>query len=242
MKKENRKKFIFINITSNAIICAVLIVIFAITFIGGTTSAFSTSNETDYKAYYKGNTSKNNISLMFNVYQGTEYITPILNILKQNNVKATFFVGGIWVSQNSEKLEEIYLSGNEIGNHGYLHKDHEKLSLESNIEEINVTHKLVNSLIDYNMTLFAPPSGSYKQATLDAAKSLNYKTIMWTKDTIDWRDQNKKLIYNRAIKSPSNGDLILMHPTKKTVEALNDIVKFYIDNNFNLVTVTENIS
>ena len=240
--KKSRKKFIFINIKSNVIIGFMLAIVFAITFIGGTTATFNQSLSTpNYKAIYNGNQSNKKISLMFNVYQGTEYITPILEILSENKVKATFFVGGVWVSSNKDKLKEIYLSGNEIGNHGYLHKDHGKLSYEDNLEEINVNHTLVESIFDYKMTLFAPPCGSYKQNTLDAANNLNYKTIMWSKDTIDWRDHNKNLIISRATKSPSNGDLILMHPTKQTVEALNEIIKFYLQKEFEIVTVSENL-
>ena len=88
------------------------------------------------------------------------------------------------------------------------------------------------------MTLFAPPSGAYNITTVDAATSLNYKTIMWTHDTIDWRDQDADLIYNRATKNLSNGDLILMHPTKKTVEAMTSIISTAINNGFNPTTVS----
>ena len=88
------------------------------------------------------------------------------------------------------------------------------------------------------MTLFAPPSGAYSINTVDAASNLNYKTIMWTHDTIDWRDQNSDLIYKRAIKDLSNGDLILMHPTEKTVQAMTNIISTAINNGFNPTTVS----
>ena len=62
-----------------------------LTYSGGAIGAFSSTNKTDI--IYSGNVSNNTISLMFNVYMGNEYVEQILNILKENNAKATFFVG-----------------------------------------------------------------------------------------------------------------------------------------------------
>jgi peptidoglycan/xylan/chitin deacetylase (PgdA/CDA1 family) len=197
------------------------VVVAAVLIISISTRAVTVSVE--LKAVYKGE-SIENVSLMFNVYQGTEFIEPILKVLDENNVKTTFFVGGSWVAQNEQVFKRIYLAGHEIGNHGYYHKDHQKITEQRNREEIEITHKLVKSIIGYDMNLFAPPSGSYNNTTLKAAASLDYKTIMWTNDTIDWRDKDRTKIYNRAVKNLSGGTLILMHPTKATLEALPDII------------------
>ena len=91
------------------------------------------------------------------------------------------------------------------------------------------------------MNLFAPPSGAYDKLTVSCADSLGYKTIMWTRDTIDWRDHDADLIYNRAIKNASGGDLVLMHPTQSTVEALPRIIEYFQTNGFNLTTVSQTI-
>ena len=203
------------------------------------TNSVSSNNE---KAIYSGNTNNNNVSLMINVYWGDEYIEPILDCLNQNNIKATFFVGGVWVSKNNEMLKKIYSLGHEIGNHGYFHKDHTTLSENKNQEEIYQTHLLVKELIGIDMTLFAPPSGAYNNKTLSIANDLGYKTIMWSKDTIDWRDNDENLIFSRATNNPKNGDLILMHPTEATLKALPNIINFYKNNNYNLTTVSENLS
>ena len=65
---------------------------------------------------------------------------------------------------------------------------------------------------------------------------------MWSKDTIDWRDHNTNLIFSRATKNMQNGDLILMHPTENTKDALKDIIKAYQNAGFSVVTVSENIA
>ena len=112
------------------------------------------------------------------------------------------------MAQNNNIFDLILNANCEIGNHGYNHKDHTKISKQQNLDEISNTHTLVKNLADIDMNLFAPPSGSYNKQTLEIANSLGYKTIMWSKDTIDWRDKNANLIYTRATTNLANGDLI----------------------------------
>lgn len=191
--------------------------------------------------YYNGDKSSKNVSLMINVYWGTEYLDQMLEILKENDVKTTFFIGGTWAVLNEDMLQKIYQDGHEIANHGYHHKDHDKLDEKGNLNEISTTHTIVKELLNVEMNLFAPPSGAYDKTTVSVASSLGYKTIMWTRDTVDWRDKDAELIYSRAIKNASGGDLILMHPTEKTVEALPRIIDWFKQNGFNLTTVSQTI-
>lgn len=235
----NKKEKFFRKVIVNSLIICMLATICLVGFNGEVMQVF---NESKFKALYSGNTSKPNVSLMINVYWGTEYLNDMLAILKKTQAKATFFVGGMWSNENEEFLQEFVQQGHEIGNHGYYHKEHSKLSRERNEEEIYITHKVVKSLVGIEMNLFAPPSGDYNDITLEVADKLGYKTIMWTKDTIDWRDKNTDLIYTRATAKPNNGDLILMHPTRNTVEALEGIINFYKNKGFNLTTVSTNIS
>ncbi len=192
--------------------------------------------------YYSGNTESNKISLMINVYWGTEYLDGMLEILEEQDVKTTFFVGGTWAVKESDMLKKIYDAGHEIGNHGYTHKDQDKLNAEQNKKEILTTHNIVNELLDVNMDLFAPPSGAYSKTTVEVANELGYKTIMWTRDTIDWRDKDADLIYSRAVKDAKGGDLILMHPTECTLNALERIIVTLKEQGFQLTTVSDNLS
>lgn len=222
----------------NGLIVAIILCLFTLSIVGQTTQVFSSNT---YSPYYHGDKSSKNVSLMFNVYMGSEYIDGILSELEKGNAKATFFVGGSWAVKNSELLAKIKDAGHEIGNHGYWHKDHKNLSIEKNTTEMMLTHKVVKELTGYEITLFAPPSGSFGNNTLKVAQDIGYKTIMWTKDTIDWRDKDANLIYTRATKKPCGGDLILMHPTQCTLKALPDIIAFYNQSGYKLTTVSENI-
>ncbi len=223
----------------NFLIVIMLVVVSTLAVLGvslSTTSSFING------VYYSGNTDSNKISLMINVYWGTEYLDGMLEILDEYDVKTTFFVGGTWAVKESDMLQKIHDAGHEIGNHGYSHKDQDKLNREQNKNEILTTHTLVNDLIGVNMDLFAPPSGAYNKTTVEVATELGYKTIMWTRDTIDWRDKDEEIIYSRAIKDAKGGDLILMHPTACTLLALERIIVSLQGEGFILTTVSENLA
>lgn len=217
----------------------VITTVFAVTFIPD--RIIPIYSGTKNYAIYNGNRENNNVSLMFNVYEGTEIVRGIVDLLDNNQAKGTFFVGGCWADDNSETLKYIVEHGHELGNHGYFHKDHKLLDYAGNREEIYLTGVMAEALCGVKPKLFAPPSGSFSQTTLDACYDLGYTAIMWSKDTIDWRDKDLSLIVSRATKNAQNGDLILMHPKPHTLKALPDIINFYKNAGFNLVTVSENI-
>jgi peptidoglycan/xylan/chitin deacetylase (PgdA/CDA1 family) len=237
MKKMPGK--IFTNVVVNAVLLVLLTGVFCAGFAFNPLS--SVFDEDGYKPIYNGDRNYKNVSIMINVYGGTEFLPRILSTLEEYQAKATFFVGGCWVAKNDESFLKLVMAGHEIGNHGYFHKDHAKLDYDGNYNEIVVTHKVVKELVGVEMKLFAPPSGSFNNATLKVAKGLNYATIMWSKDTIDWRDHDENIIFTRATKNLKNGDFILMHPTEQTAGALAKILAFYKRNGFNIVTVSQNI-
>lgn len=207
-------------------------------------SAAENSLKTDGKeadVYRSADASSTGVSLMFNVYWGTEEVYQILDILKTNEAKATFFIGGCWADDNVDCLREIYAQGHEIGNHGYFHKDHSKMSLVENQKEITSCNRFIELAIGEKPTLFAPPSGAYGENALNACRQLSMKTILWSRDTIDWRDKDASLIYSRATKNIKGGEFVLMHPMAHTVKALDDILEYYKSQSLSAVTVTQNL-
>ncbi len=234
-----KNKKLFFNIVSDSIIVLVLLVVAAVCFSTQSQYVFGTASN---EAIYCGDRDSNNVSLMINVYWGTEYLDNMLETLAKYNVKCTFFVGGQWVEKEPEMLKKIHDAGHEIGNHGYFHQDQGSLSYDQNYEEINACHQIVKATVDVEMNLFAPPSGDFNKATLQAAQTLGYSTIMWSRDTIDWRDKDRDLVYSRCTKGVSGGEFILMHPTAHTAAALEDVLKYYANNDLNACTVSENLA
>ena len=228
---------VFTHIISNFALIVLVVAVASVSFFGATANVF---NSNDNAPIYRG-TGDKQVSLMINVYWGTEYLDEMLAIFDKYDVTTTFFVGGSWVAQYPDKLIEIHSHGHEIGNHGYNHKDHGKLTYEANAKEITTCGKLVFEYIGINMTLFAPPSGDFSADTLAAARDNGYKTIMWSRDTIDWRDKDANIVYSRATKDTGSGELILMHPTQHTRDALEKIVRYYLENGYSIVPVSTNI-
>ena len=221
-----------------------IIIVGFLVLLGAVASPFKTdiSASVNPNVIYSGDTDKSNVCFMVNVYWGNEYILDMLDVFDIYGVKTTFFIGGSWAAKNTDLLKEIYTRGHEIANHGYNHKDQDKLTKKQNEDEIMMTHKLIQANLGIEMNLFAPPSGAFDDELVEIATNLNYKTIMWTHDTIDWRDKDTDLIYKRATKNLSNGDLILMHPTANTLDALSNILAYAKNNGFNSTTVSNVIN
>lgn len=228
-----------VAVITNICLAAVLLVVGAVCFFP---LGVSTSGRLSDRVYYEGNAESNYVSLMFNVYWGTEYIPVLLDVLDEYGVKATFFIGGSWADDNADALRAIASRGHELGNHGYFHREQDKLSYEKNAEEIRLCGELVEMLCGAKPNLFAPPSGAYSANTVDAADALGYKVILWSKDTIDWRDRDQTLIFRRATEDVEGGDLILAHPTAETAAALPSILARYEELGLEQVPVSVNIS
>ena len=231
------KKPIWLNVVANLVIFVLVAGVAVIGFSENVSDAF---NGEKGGAIYKGN-SPNGVSLMINVYWGTEYLDEMLSTLNEHGAKCTFFVGGSWVADNPRMLEKFLESGHEIGNHGYFHKNQAKLDFDANLAEIATCHQAVKQLTGLEMTLFAPPSGAFSQETLRAARHVGYETIMWSKDTVDWRDKDAETVYKRATSGVKGGDLILMHPTPHTAAALERILVYYQQSGLTAITVSKNI-
>jgi peptidoglycan/xylan/chitin deacetylase (PgdA/CDA1 family) len=225
------------KVISNLILVVVVSVIALIGF--APEKSVTISGEGGYQVRYGGDKAVGGVALTINVYENSEIVTEMINVLVKNGAKATFFVGGCWADDNEGVLKLIIESGFELGNHGYFHKDHKTLSESQNYNEINDCNKIIYSLTGYRVKLFAPPSGSYGKNTLKVAEKLGMQTIMWTKDTIDWRDSDKEVIFNRATKNLVSGDIILMHPKKHTLETLERIILDAKSKNLKLLTVSE---
>ena len=182
------------------------------------------------------------VSLMFNVYWGTESVYRILDILKEHDAKATFFIGGSWADDNVDCLREIYAKGHEIGNHSENHKQMSTLSKEQCKAEIKQVHNRVKELTGLDMTVFRPPFGDYNDTVIEAANELGYHVIQWDVDSLDWKDYGCDSILHTVTchKHLGNGSIILMHNgAKYTKDALEQMIIELKSQGYEFVTVSE---
>ncbi|WP_364140371.1 polysaccharide deacetylase family protein [Paenibacillus sp. LPE1-1-1.1] len=191
---------------------------------------------------YRGNPNKKMISLMINVAWGNEYIDSILNTLKKDKVKATFFLDGSWLNKNAELAKRIQAEGHEMSNHAYTHPDMSALNRQAQHSQIAKTEALLRSTLNVNNKWFAPPSGAFNQATVQIAEEMGLKTVLWTIDTIDWQKPPADTIIRKIAQKIEPGALILMHPTSSTRDALAGIIATAKEKGYAIGTVSETLS
>jgi peptidoglycan/xylan/chitin deacetylase (PgdA/CDA1 family) len=166
-------------------------------------------------------------------------LPQILQILKDNNIKITFFIGGDWATKYPEELKTIYQAGHELGNHGENHKKQTQLNIEQNKREILKAEESIKNVTGVKTVLFAPPYGDINKTVVDTAEGLGYKVIMWSIDTIDWNTKDYSEIIKRVEKKQHNGGIILMHPTEVTVKALPELIKSLEDMGYEISGVSD---
>lgn len=231
---KNKIVAVLLNLT----LCLIVVSVSLVGFLGGGSVAVSSDRS---NLYYGAEENPQGVSLMFNVYQNTSNVYAILDILDEYSAKATFFLGGCWADDNVECVREISARGHEVASHGYFHKDHSAMNYKENVDEIQPSVTLLNMILNGNIALFAPPSGAFNDQTLNACAALNLKCVMWSRDTIDWRDNDATLIYRRATENLKTGEFILMHPMDVSVTALPRILTYIRDNGLSAVTVSYNL-
>ncbi|HZG86760.1 polysaccharide deacetylase family protein [Paenibacillus sp.] len=192
---------------------------------------------------YKGNPRKPMVSLMINVAWKEENIPSMLETLKRENVKATFFFLGAWLKDHPDVAKAIAAEGHELANHAYWHKTPlSQLSDTAVRKEIENTQKLLEETLGVKATLFAPPSGDYDADTVRVAHELGLRTILWTLDTIDWKEPPPESIVRKVASRIEPGSLILMHPTNSAAAALGGIIREAKKRGYAIGTVSETIS
>ncbi|PID87603.1 hypothetical protein CSB07_00590 [Candidatus Gracilibacteria bacterium] len=179
------------------------------------------------------------IALTFDDGPGV-HTNRLLNILKENNAKATFFVLGSQINKYTEGLINIYKNGHEIGNHTWSHKQLTKLSEEDIEDEIMTTRAKIFKTINVDSLAIRAPYGSVNENVKAVAKKLNMYFVHWSIDTLDWKTRNAESIYDAIIENASDGQIILCHDIhKQTVDAMDNVIKKLKSKGYEFVTTSE---
>ncbi|MEI3604645.1 polysaccharide deacetylase family protein [Pseudogracilibacillus sp. SE30717A] len=173
---------------------------------------------------YRGHPEKEMVAFLINISWGTEHIPSILKTLKKENIKATFFIEGKWAKENKDIVKMIYEQDHSIGNHAYNHPDMAKMSSEQIREQIESTNDIIEAIIGTKPKWFAPPSGSFNDEVVKIADELEMETILWTVDTIDWKNPSISVMINRVMKNIHPGATVLMHPTESVAQGLSPLI------------------
>ena len=147
---------------------------------------------------YCVDTNKKQIALTFDTAWGNEDIPQILKILKQENVKATFFFCGDWISKYPADIKTIYEEGHDIASHGDHHKYMTKLTDKQQQEEIQGVTQKIQGLLGIKIDLFRAPYGDYNESVVRNARKMNYYIIQWNVDSLDWQEPTKEQLIKKV--------------------------------------------
>jgi peptidoglycan/xylan/chitin deacetylase (PgdA/CDA1 family) len=169
-------------------------------------------------------------------------LTPrLLDILKQRNIKVTFFVLGQLVQEHPEIIQRAVAEGHEIANHSWDHKPLNKLAEGGLTHEIKDTSDQITKVTGRPVTLLRPPYGATTPRLNKAIeKEYGMKVILWSVDPLDWKRPGPKVVEQRILKETQPGSIILSHDIHPgTIEAMPATLDALLAKGFKFVTVTE---
>lgn len=192
---------------------------------------------------YMGNPNSKKVALTFDDGPEDVYTPQILDILKEKDVKATFFVLGQNVKAYPELLQQIHQEGHSIGNHTWDHAKLPTLTEAQLIENVQSTTEEIERITGVKTDLFRPPYGFIKDEQVEMLNNLGYRSIMWTIDTNDWSGASADEIMSRVNRNVLPGGIVLQHNFRVpgqldgTIEALPQIIDQLRAQGYEFVTV-----
>jgi peptidoglycan/xylan/chitin deacetylase (PgdA/CDA1 family) len=167
----------------------------------------------------------------------------MLDILKQNDVKATFFWVGQALQANPEIAKQVVAQGHAIGNHTWHHW-YRRMDQATAKSEIERTNELIYKTTGVKTTLFRPPGGVLNNGLAAYAKSQKYTVVMWSQTSADTDPRAKSQVFvKNVLRDAKPGSIVLMHDgggdRQRTVQALPEIISKLKQQGYRFVTVPE---
>jgi len=199
----------------------------------------TTSTPTLYNEIIEKEDNRKLVSLTFDDGP-SKYTEELLVLLKEYDIKVTFFVLGYNINKHSNALLQASIDGHEIAIHGDTHTSFTNLTIDETTTEINNTINYIEALGIDAAELVRPPYGSLNT---ELKENINYPFILWNIDTEDWKTKDKDQIKQQIIDNIGEGAIILMHDTtsavhKADMEALKEILP-ELTQEYRFVTISE---
>ncbi len=167
----------------------------------------------------------------------SEYTLKIVELLKEYDSYATFFVVGNKVKQYDETIVKMLEYGHEIGNHSYDHKWLTRLNLPQLNEQLNKVNDLFLNCYSYEIKYLRPTYGSVNNFL---RKNTELEIVKWTIDSDDWKVRDSGVIAKRVYENIENYDIILFHDIyERTYLALEVLIPQLIADGYQLVTLSQ---
>ena len=184
----------------------------------------------EYDAAYLGDTSQQAIYLTFDAGYENGCTAKILDVLKEHEAPAAFFLVGNYIEKNADLVRRMVSEGHTVGNHTMHHYDMSKISeKEAFSKELTDLEALYKETTGEELEKFyRPPQGIYSESNLQMAKELGYKTVFWSLAYVDWNNDaqpTKEEAFSKLLPRIHSGAVVLLHSTSQTnAEILDELL------------------
>ena len=182
----------------------------------------------------------NEIALTFDDGPHPGFTEPLLKLLAEHNIKATFFIVGKMAEVAGDLVQREVAAGHEIGNHTYTHVCLKTCTSETANSELRRCNAVLETLTGRHIDICRPPGGVFDRAAIQTVHELGMMTVLWTCDPADYEDIPGKQIADRTIPALSPGGIVLLHDgIQGTLDALPWIISACKSRGFKFVTCSE---
>ncbi|MGI9035307.1 MAG: polysaccharide deacetylase family protein [Pyrinomonadaceae bacterium] len=207
---------------------------------------YAVRSQTLGKTIWQGSANSNLVALTFDDGPAPETL-EILDILRAENIKATFFLIGERVEKYPEIARQIALDGHRIGNHSYSHPIFLFCGAGKTKRELENTQKIIKNVTNITPKLARSPCGVRSAAYFSAAKKLNLQTVQWSDAGFDWKNITAEKIAQSVLKTARNNSIILLHDgdsagksdRRATVEAIPLILRGLAEKDLKVAPLAE---
>lgn len=189
----------------------------------------------------RGDSSRRHIALTFDAGASAEPLAKILAALRQANIRTTFFLTGNWAKANPDAVRQIVAAGHELANHSVSHPDFTGISDSEIIAELQTTEQIVQEIAGRStLPYFRPPYGARDRRVLAAAWSAGFRSVYWTIDSGDWReDATVDGVVTTILTNAVNGAIVVEHVgSPQSAEGLPRIIAGLRENGFEIVPLS----
>ncbi len=221
-------------------ISIVLIFLILILVLGaGAQGAFSAQGKRELPVYYV-KTDQKKIAISFDCAWGVDYTDTLLEVMREQDVKCTFFTVEFWTKKHPDYIKKIHEAGHEIGTHSATHPYMSKLDKSTIVKELTTSSQAIEQITQRKVELFRAPYGDYNDLLINTAKELGLYTIQWDVDSLDWKDLSKEQITERVVSRVKSGSIVLFHNQGlHTHQALPQIIKKLKEKGYTFCTIGE---
>lgn len=168
----------------------------------------------------------------------SKYSNEILDILKSNNAKASFFYIGAHLSSHVNEIKRTSTEGHDIGNHTWDHINLNKIPDTQLQDQINRTNDEIARITGQKPVLLRPPFGSLSSNRFSLIGKMS--VVQWSVDPDDWKDKDANVIYDRVMQAVANGNIVISHEIyQSSIDAYKRIIPDLIKQGYSLVTITD---